>query len=255
MLKAVVFDMDNTLLDINLGAFVAVYMRDEARLIADICQKNSVNALASLSGILIDLVRNRRRAEDDRTNHAFYIDELRRRCQLPLDDPIIGEAFSYYEREVLPLRNSPLINARPREGAHRAIQTVADRGLRIALLTNPGFTRDCIECRMKWGEIDDAPFELVTTMENSTRCKPDIRYYLESLDVMGLSPEEVLMVGNDAQRDFPVPDCGIQTAFVGNRTPERALWSGSMADFAKGFDEIEERFYKRQEQAAMGTSS
>ena len=34
MLKAVVFDMDDTLLSINLSAFLAVYVRDEARLTA-----------------------------------------------------------------------------------------------------------------------------------------------------------------------------------------------------------------------------
>ena len=47
-----------------------------------------------------------------------------------------------------------------------------DRGLRIALLTNPSFSRTCIECRMGWGDMLDMPFELVTTWENSTRCKP-----------------------------------------------------------------------------------
>ena len=69
-------------------------------------------------------------------------------------------------------------------------------------------------------------------MENSTRCKPDARYYLESLEELGLEPHEVLMVGNDPKRDIPFPDCGIQTAYVGRGTPPRATWCGSMEDFA-----------------------
>ena len=88
----------------------------------------------------------------------------------------------------------------------------------------------------------DMPFELVTTWENSTRCKPCSGYYLEALGKLGLAPEETLMVGNDPKRDFPSPAIGLKTAYVGNGNQPRALWCGSMADFAKGFDEIEEQF-------------
>lgn len=42
-------------------------------------------------------------------------------------------------------------------------------------------------------------------MGNATRCKPDATYYLEQLQVMGLEPHEVLMVGNDPKRDFLTP--------------------------------------------------
>ena len=84
-----------------------------------------------------------------------------------------------------------------------------------------------------WGELTDAPFELVTHMGNATRCKPDATYYLEQLQVMGLEPHEVLMVGNDPKRDFPSPDCGIQTAYVGQGKPGRATWRGTMEDFAR----------------------
>lgn len=58
---------------------------------------------------------------------------------------------------------------------------------------------------MGWGDLADAPFELVTHMGNATRCKPDATYYLEQLQVMELEPHEVLMVGNDPKRDFPSP--------------------------------------------------
>lgn len=247
MLKAVVFDMDDTLLSINLSAFLAVYVRDEARLLGDIGRKNPFSALAALGGSLYDLNANVRDEDDDRTNYAFFVDTLRQRCGVPIDDPVIADAFECYEREVLPKRNDAIIAARPREGACAAIEEVTGRGLRVALLTNPSFSRACIECRMGWGDMLDMPFELVTTMENSTRVKPSPRYYLESIESLGLKPDEVLMVGNDPKRDFPIPDCGIQTAYVGTGRPVRATWSGSMADFASSFNEIEERFYERQE--------
>lgn len=56
-------------------------------------------------------------------------------------------------------------------------------------------------------------------MGNTTRCKPDATYYLEQLQVMGLEPHEVLMVGNDPKRDFPSPDCGIKPPLWAKASP------------------------------------
>lgn len=247
MLKAVVFDMDDTLLDINLSAFIAVYAMDMARLLADIARKSPLSMLATVTGAMLELNNNERPDDDLRTNGEFFARSIEARCGVPLDDPVVADAFEFYEREVLPHRNDAIIAARPRAGAHEAIDLLVSRGIRVGLLTNPSFSRACIECRMGWGDLLDMPFDVVTTMENSTRCKPSERYYRENLDRLGCSPEEALMVGNDPKRDFCSPDIGLQTAFVGRGNPVRATWSGSMADFAASFNEIEERFYERQE--------
>ena len=242
MLKAVAFDMDDTLLSINLSAFIAVFAKDEAALLADIGRKNPFAAFAAYSGAMIDLNNNVREPDDTRTNRAFFDDELTRRSGVAVTDPVIAEVFDYYEREILPRKNDRLIAACPRAGAHEALEQVLGRGLKVALFTNPSFSRACIACRMGWAELTDVPFELVTDMENTTRVKPSDIYYRESLERLGLAPEEVLMVGNDAKRDFPTPDCGLRTAYVGSRRPARAFWSGSMEDFARDFARIEERF-------------
>ena len=241
-LKAVVFDMDDTLLSINLNAFIGMYALDEANLLAQAARKSAVSLFAPVGSAMLELNNGSRAEGDARTNRQFFADELQRRCGIPLLEPAITDMLEFYEREVLPKKNDRLISARPREGAHEAVEAVLDRGLRIALLTNPSFSRACIECRMGWGRMLDMPFELVTTWENSTRVKPSAGYYLEALGKLGLSPEETLMVGNDPKRDFPSPDIGLRTAYVGNGTQPDALWNGSMADFAKSLDLIEERF-------------
>ena len=245
MLKAVVFDMDDTLLSINLSAFCAVWGRDVTGILGSIGRMNQLMTAARLGGVLYNLNANGRSGTDNRCNREFFNAEVLRTCHVDLRDPVAFEALDYYERAVLPYKNDSVINARPREGAQEAIETVLDRGLRIALFTNPSFSESGIRCRMGWGGLLDVPFELVTTMENCTRVKPDPVYYLENLERMGLEPHEVLMVGNDPKRDFPLPDCGIQTAYVGVGKPRRALWSGDMCDLAASFDEIIERFEER----------
>lgn len=251
MLKAVVFDMDDTLLSINLSAFLAVMTFDESRLLADIGRKSPLVAMAALTGALWDLNANRRAEGDSLTNREHFEGVIARRLGIPLWEPAVADALEFYEREVLPERNDSLIQARPAEGAREALEEVLSRGLRIALFTNPCFSPACIGCRMGWGGLSDAPFELVTTWSNTTRTKPSPAYYLEGVAKMGLEPSEVLMVGNDAKRDFPTPDCGIQTAYVGPGRPVRATWSGPMADFARSFDEICERFHEREERRLL----
>lgn len=245
MLKAVVFDMDQTLLDINLSAFIAVLAKEESALLADIGRRNPLSMFAAYTAALLDV--NRAERDNSCTNRELFDAAIERRGGVVLSDPVIADAIAYYEREILPGRNDAIIDARPMKGAAEAIEAVLSRGLRIALLTNPSFGAACIECRMGWGQLLDVPFELVTTMENTRRVKPSPEYYTDALDELGLKPSEVLMVGNDRQRDFPTPDIGLQTAFVGRGTPVRATWCGRMDQFAESFDEIEQRFYKRAE--------
>lgn len=246
VLKAVVFDMDETLLDINLNAFIAIYFKDMTKILADIGRRPTLNTAAGLGSILVDLNANRRRGTDNRTNREFFDTAMEERCGVRTADPVVRDAIDFYEHEILPGKNNGLVCAKPMEGAHEALEMLQARGLRIALLTNPSFSEGVIRCRMGWGGLDQVPFELVTHMDNSTRCKPDPTYYLEQLEVLGLEPHEVLMVGNDPRRDFPTPSCGIQTAYVGQGKPGRAAWCGRMADFAPNFDAIEEAFLRRQ---------
>ena len=250
MLKAIVFDMDDTLLSINLSAFCWVFLRDEVNLLASIARRSPLGLFTPFSGAYLAMFDAKR--TDDLTNRAYFDAEIERRCGVPLADPVIADAFTCYEQTVLPTRNDRLVNARPREGGREAVEKALDRGYRVALLTNPSFSEACIRTRMAWGGLTDLPFELVTTMENSTRCKPDARYYRESLGALGLDPSETLMVGNDPKRDF-VEGLGLATAYVGAGVQDRALWNGSMREFADNLDAVAELFERRAEEDEKGT--
>lgn len=240
MLKAIVFDMDETLLSINLSAFIAVLMKEESFLLADVGRKNPLSVFAAYGRGLLEV--NAADHDGERTNRQIFDDCIQRNTGIVLSDPVIADVLTYYESEILPQRNDRIIAAKPMPGALQMLDAVAARGLRTALFTNPSFSEACIRCRMGWAGIADAPFELVTYMENSHHCKPTASYYLESLEALGLAPEEAIMVGNDPKRDFPSPDCGLVTAYVGSGEPARALWSGNMAELAGHIDEVIERF-------------
>ena len=86
----------------------------------------------------------------------------------------------------------------------RAAETVAairSMGYRVALATNPIFPSVAKESRIRWAGLEPKDFELYTTYENSSRCKPNPAYFADVAESLHLAPESCLMVGNDAQED------------------------------------------------------
>lgn len=90
------------------------------------------------------------------------------------------------------------------------IDSCKEKGLRIALATNPFFPATATLQRTGWAGIDPAEFELITTYENSHACKPNPAYYYEVLEKLGVKAEECLMVGNDVEEDMMARELGMQ---------------------------------------------
>ena len=236
MIKAVLFDLDDTLLRLNLTAFIARYVAGAARLLGQ-AARTSTAALAVpfMRGFLAMDAQDR---QDSLTNEQLYNQTFFSACGIPLDDPVIHDLVDYYEREVVPGFAGGVVGARPVEGAREAVDAVWSEGLTCALATNPTFSLACDRARMGWAGVDVDDFALVSTYSNSTRCKPSVRYYQEFANQLGVRLEECLMVGNDAVRDLPRADCGLRTAYVGHARPKRAVWRGSMAELARELPDL-----------------
>ena len=61
-------------------------------------------------------------------------------------------------------------------------------------------------------EADD--FELITTYEDNSYCKPNVEYFRTVLDEMKLDPAECIMVGNDVEEDLVIRQLGVRTYLV-----------------------------------------
>ena len=80
-------------------------------------------------------------------------------------------------------------------------------------------------------------FELITTYENSSYCKPNPKYYVEILEKTGLKPEECLMVGINAEEDMIAESLGMKVFLLTD-----CLINEKHADISKypqgGFEEL-----------------
>lgn len=96
------------------------------------------------------------------------------------------------------------------ERAGRTIKKLKELGYKIIIATNPIFPAFGTLSRIRWAGLDYEDFELITTYENSSFCKPNPNYYSEILSKHGLDPADCLMVGNDCEEDMVAATLGLK---------------------------------------------
>ena len=126
----------------------------------------------------------------------------------------------------------------PDPAASQALRTLRDKGYPLFLCTMPMFPIQGVLSRLEWAGVDPGFFERITTFDNSTDIKPSDAYYRENLHLAGVAPERVLMVGNDASDDLACLDLGIDAYLITDHLVNRngfdmaSVKHGSLADFA-----------------------
>jgi FMN phosphatase YigB (HAD superfamily) len=92
----------------------------------------------------------------------------------------------------------------------RTVHYMKERGLTVALATNPVFPAMATESRIRWAGLSPSDFALYTTYENSHYTKPVLNYYREIIEKLGVCAEECLMVGNDVGDDMVAEKLGMK---------------------------------------------
>ena len=230
MLKAVLFDLDDTLLHNNMDVFLPRYFnlltRKMARTIPP--QKLIESVMASTEAILVP-------NHPHKTNEEVFWEDFEQRVGLSREElkPLFED---FYANEYRQLREI----VKPKPEAREIVNEALRRGLQVVIATNPLFPRVAVEERMRWAGIADLPFTLVTTLENMHYCKPHPEYYQEVLQKLGRQPGECLMVGNSYEEDIvPAKRVGLSTYYVVedgsvNPTPSEADHCGPL----KGVKEV-----------------
>ena len=202
--RAVCFDLDGTLLPMDLHEFLSSYYKALAAFaVAHGCNAGEVSK--ALDAGIAKMLNH----EEGRTNHDVFWEVFCRNMDQPDRD---WEALftQFYEDEFGTLG----ANVVPNPAAARAIETLRAKGYPLVLTTMPLFPRRAVEWRLQWAGVDPSAFERLTTYDNSTSTKPHGAYYQENLDVLGLSGEEVLMVGNNTVEDLAFTKLGADAFLV-----------------------------------------
>lgn len=191
-IKAVLFDLDGTLLPMDQGQFLKGYFG----LLTEKMVKCGYDAATFMKALLSGtdaMVAN----DGTKTNEelfwevfgGFYTKEAL---------PPISLFDEFYEKDFPKTRAFCGFDDRPK----KIVRAVKEKGLVSVLATAPAFPAIATETRMGYVGLEPSDFVLYTTYENSTYCKPSEGYYREVAAKIDCAPEECLMVGNDVTDDM-----------------------------------------------------
>ena len=205
MSLTLLLDLDDTLLDTNLDAFMPAYFQALSRHLV----KHSAPAImlrALIAGV------NLMNESEDPTHTLEEIFDADFYAQLGFSKQDLILLIEEFYEDVFPTLAQ---HTRQRPDAVPLIDWARSRGYRIAIATDPLFPRKATYHRLRWAGFDPEEFELVSTFEHFHFTKTHPTYYAEVLGRMGWPEGPVLMVGNDPARDLiPAHRLGLKTFFV-----------------------------------------
>jgi FMN phosphatase YigB (HAD superfamily) len=207
MLKAILFDLDDTLLGNSMDTFILAYFQ---------AVTHYVGTRIPPERIIAEMLRGTQAMEandgtgptNEETFAAVFYPAM------GIEEAKIKPIFEkFYEEQFIKLR--PLTRTLPE--ARPLVEWAFEHIPQVVIATNPLFPRSPTEQRLAWAGVPVIEFEyaLVTTYENMHATKAHPAYYREILTRLGRQPDECVMVGDDWQRDIaPAASVGIPVYWI-----------------------------------------
>lgn len=205
-IKAVLFDLDGTLLPMDYDTFVNGYFGLLAKKVASIGYAPETIMDCIGKGIAA-MVKN---DGSEKNEKVFWDSYTKIYGEKAIEDIPVFEEF--YANEFQQVQNFCGFDAAAKE----VVALAGEKGRKVILATNPLFPRVATASRVRWAGLDKEKFELITTYENSSYCKPNPKYYVEICEKIGCKPEECVMVGNDVCEDMIAETLGMKVFLLTN---------------------------------------
>jgi FMN phosphatase YigB (HAD superfamily) len=204
MLRAILFDLDDTLLGNDMATFLPPYFQ------AMTGHFPELPAERVLRGVQVATQAAIHNTDPMRTLDAVLGECLS--AQLDLPRSVWQARFDALYAKDFP-RLQPLVTPRPEAAAF--VRWALRRELKVVIATNAIFPRVAIDQRLAWAGLDDLPLSWVTSLETSHFAKPNPAYYAEILAEIGVGVDEAIMIGNDWSQDIvPAEAAGLATWWV-----------------------------------------
>lgn len=241
MAKALLFDLDGTLLPMKTNEFVESYIGALVPHITDFLHPDKF--VKVLWDSTSEMIKN---ADENLTNEEVFTQHFIEKTGIPKAE--IWPTFDrFYEDHFPKLKQYSY----PTDISKEIIHIAKEQGRKIVIATNPIFPKSAIYERLNWIGLMDFPFDLVTVYEESHFCKPQPRYFLEILNKIGVEAKDAIMVGNDMREDMIASQIGLDTYLVTDYLIDRGTpiyepsQSGTLSDLRNQINNKEGIFSDR----------
>lgn len=207
MIKAVLFDLDGTLLPMDEEKFTNVYFSLLCKKVGSLgYEKNQlINTILTGTKLMYEnngsktneevfwdyfiSIYGEEKLKDKEVFNDFYINEFRQIKEICEGNPLAKEIVKYAKD------NFPY----------------------VILATNPIFPLEGTKTRMSFVSLVEKDFDFITAYENFSYCKPNKMYFLKILEQFNLKPDEVIFFGNNTIEDKVCAESvNIRTYLVGD---------------------------------------
>jgi len=201
-------DMDDTLLNTNISAFIPAYFQELVQALAPYAAPEAL-----MRGLLAGT--NAMNANQD---FARTLKEAFEEVFLPIvqssRETLAPAIETFYDQTFPALRKL----TSPKPEAQPFMEWARARGIRIAIATDPLLPLKANTQRLQWAGFQPQDFALVSAYENFSFTKSQPAYYAEILGQIGWADGAVLMVGNDMERDIlPAQQLGLATYYLNEK--------------------------------------
>lgn len=208
MYKNVLFDLDGTLLPMDMDAFTKLYFSSLCKRfcpVLSVAPDNLINAVWKGTAAMI-------KNDNSKTNKELFWEVASDACGMDLTS-YIEQFDDYYLSEFIEAKRA----TQPTPYAGKCVELIRKnlpKEGKLIAATNPIFPEVATMRRLNWAEVSPNDFDYITVYENSGFCKPNLEYYKMICDKCGIKPEESIMIGNDVDEDMIAAELGFDTYLV-----------------------------------------
>ncbi len=223
-MKAILFDLDGTLLPMDEDLFVKGYFSLLAKRLCPL----GVEPKALIGAVWEGTACMMKNDGSDTNKNVFWkkFGEI-----LGVEtERFIEESDDFY------LSDFQAAKAYTEENplAKEAVGIAREKSGKVCLATNPIFPLEAQKARMGWIGLNAADFDLITPYESEVFAKPNPMYFKSICERLGVEPVDVLMVGNNEEEDmYAARLAGLDTFLVTDwrKNSEKHPYEGKSGTF------------------------
>jgi len=221
VIQAILFDIEGTLTNVDATDFMRNFLGILAPRFAHLLspEKFSKQLLKSL-----EIVKSEPKL--GQTNMQTFYDDFSKAtgqsCQIL--QPIFKE---FYESDFPTLRC--LVQAIP-QGV-KVVEYAIQQGFLTAVASNPLMPLTAMWEQVRWAGLTPEHFKVIPSMDNFHYCKPNLGFYREVAESLGVKPDSCLLVSEHIE-DIVCRELGMKLFFVGT------LGSEVQTDYVGQLDDL-----------------